>query len=34
MYQPSQPKKLVIKSMVSKFVDRVFDGSPNHYWHI
>ncbi len=27
VYQPSQPKKLVIKSMVSEFVNRVFNGS-------
>jgi len=27
VYQPSQPKKLVIKSMVSEFINRVFNGS-------
>jgi BlaI family penicillinase repressor len=27
IYQPSQPQKQVIKSMVREFVDRVFNGS-------
>jgi len=27
LYQPSQPQKQVIKSMVREFVDRVFNGS-------
>jgi predicted transcriptional regulator len=27
VYRPSQPKKLVIRSMVREFVDRVFNGS-------
>ena len=27
IYQPSQPQKTVIKSMVREFVDRVFNGS-------
>jgi len=27
IYQPSQPQKLVIRSMVREFVNRVFNGS-------